>query len=399
MNTTVGKHVTIGVTGSIAAYKSCELVRNLVKEEISVQVIMTKNAANFITPLTLQTLSGKKVASGAFDMEWESEIGHIYLADNTDLIVVAPASASFIGKLAGGIADSLLSTVIIASKAPVLICPAMNVNMYNNPLVQENIKKLKKSGIFVMEPYEGDLACGWEGKGRLADTSDISNEVYRLLHPHDMKGKNVLVTAGATREFIDPVRFISNPSSGKMGHSIARAAWLRGADVTLISAHTDTPTPYGVKTIKVESSGDMYKKVMSNLKDKDIVIKAAAVSDYKAKSKTSKKLKKSSDNISLELSRTKDILKEIGQHKNGAFIVGFAVETDNLIENSKKKLKSKKADLIVANDISLEGAGFGVDTNIVNIISSEGKTIELPLMSKADLGHKILDIVIEINKN
>ncbi|MGI9534328.1 MAG: bifunctional phosphopantothenoylcysteine decarboxylase/phosphopantothenate--cysteine ligase CoaBC [Thermodesulfobacteriota bacterium] len=399
MNTLVGKNVTIGVTGSIAAYKSCELVRNLVKEDISVQVIMTKNAANFITPLTLQTLSGKKVATDAFDLGWESEIGHIHLADSTGLIVVAPASASFIGKLANGITDNLLSTVIIASKAPVLICPAMNVNMYNNPLVQDNIKKLKKSGIIFIEPYEGDLACGWEGRGRLADISDISNEIFRILYPDDLKGKNVLVTTGATREFIDPLRFISNPSSGKMGFSIAQAAWLRGADVTLISAHTDSPPPYGIKIIEVENANDMYKKVMSNLKDKDIIIKAAAVSDYKVKNKSLNKIKKSSGNISLELSRTKDILKEIGQQKNGAFIVGFAAETENLIENSAKKLKNKKADLIVANNISQEGAGFEVQTNIVSILNSEGKIIELPLMSKADLGHKILDIVIENNKN
>ena len=241
MNRIAGKNVTVGVTGSIAAYKSCELVRNLVKEGISVQVVMTKNASKFITPLTLQTLSGKKVAYDPFDLDWESEIGHIHLADNTDLIVVAPASASFIGKLANGIADTLLSTVIIASKSPVLVFPAMNVNMFNNPLVQNNIKKLRKAGIHVKEPYEGDLACGWEGSGRLADISDISDEVYRLLHPDDLKGKKVLVTSGATREFLDPMRFISNPSSGKMGNSIARAAWLRGADVTLISAHTDSP--------------------------------------------------------------------------------------------------------------------------------------------------------------
>ena len=395
MSTISGKSITLGVTGSIAAYKSCELVRNLVKEGIAVQVIMTKNAAKFITPLTLQTLSGKKVASDAFDLDWESEIGHIHLADNTDLIVVAPASASFIGKLANGITDNLLSTVIIASKSPVLICPAMNVNMYNNPIVQDNIKKLKKFGILVMEPYEGELACGWEGKGRLADISDISNEIYRILHPNDLKDKNVLVTAGATREFIDPVRFISNPSSGKMGYSVAQAAWLRGANVTLISAHAEIPPPYGVKTIKVENSNDMYKEVVSNLKDKDIVIKAAAVGDYRVKNKSSGKIKKSSDSISIELHRTKDILKEIGKQKNGAFIVGFAAETENLVANSKEKLKNKKADLIVTNNINQEGAGFGLDTNIVNIINSKGKVTEFPLMSKADIGHKILDIVAE----
>ena len=249
-----------------------------------------------------------------------------------------------------------------------------------------------------MEPYEGDLACGWEGKGRLADIPDITEEIYRVLHPNDLTGKKVLVTSGATREFIDPVRFISNPSSGKMGYSIARAAWLRGADVTLISAYTEIPPPYGVKNIDVEDADDMHKKVMANLRGKDIVIKAAAVSDYKSKNKSSVKIKKSSSNISLELSRTKDILKEIGQHKNGAFVVGFAAETEDLISNSKKKLKSKKADIMVGNNINREGAGFGLGTNIVNIINSKGKVTELPLMSKTDLGHKILDYVIKNKK-
>ena len=218
------RKIIIGVTGSIAAYKSCELVRNLIKKEAEVQVVMTKNASNFITPLTLQTLSGKKVANDAFDLEWESKIGHIHLADSSDLIIVAPASASFIGKLANGITDSLLTTVIVASKAKVLICPAMNVNMYNNPLVKENINKLENAGYKIIEPYEGDLACGWEGKGRLADIEDISTEIEKELSPKDLKGKKILITAGATREFVDPVRFISNPSSGKMGYSIAKGS-------------------------------------------------------------------------------------------------------------------------------------------------------------------------------
>ena len=390
-----GKNVTVGVTGSIAAYKSCELVRNLMKLDISVQVIMTRNAAKFITPLTLQTLSGKKVASDPFDLDWESEIGHIHLADTTDLIVVAPASASFIGKLAGGITDNMLSTVIIATRAPVIICPAMNVNMYNNPLVQENINKLVKHGMKVVEPEEGDLACGWEGRGRLADISSISSEILRMLHPGDYKGKKVLITSGATREYLDPVRFISNPSSGKMGYSIARAAWLRGAEVTLISAFTETPDPYGIKTIHVETADDMYKAVMSNLKGKDIVVKTAAVSDYKPKRKAGAKIKKSPGQLSIDLSRTRDILEKIGKNKNGAFVVGFSAETDKVISNSKKKLMKKNADLIVSNNITLEGAGFGSDTNIVSIIKSSGEKVDLPLMTKEELGHKILDYVIE----
>jgi len=394
MSTISGKNVTIGVTGSIAAYKSCELVRSLIKEGISVQVVMTKNACKFITPLTLQSLSGKKVAVDAFDLEWESKIGHIHLADSSDLVVVAPASASFIGKLANGITDGLLSTVITASTSPILICPAMNVNMYNSPMVKRNIRRLKKFGIKVMEPYEGDLACGWEGQGRLADVSDISDEVLRILHPNDLQGKNILVTAGATREFLDPARFISNPSSGKMGYSIARAAWLRGADVTLISAHTEIPHPYGVRTIEVESSDEMYKEVMLNLKRSDIIIKAAAVSDYKPKSRKKNKIKKSSDSISVGFIKTKDILKEIGMQKNDTLVVGFAAETENLEINSKRKLKNKKADFIVANDVSLNGAGFGSDTNTVTIIDSKGEVTKLPSMLKTDAGHKILDIAI-----
>ena len=389
------RKIIIGVTGSIAAYKSCELVRNLIKKEAEVQVVMTKNASNFITPLTLQTLSGKKVANDAFDLEWESKIGHIHLADSSDLIIVAPASASFIGKLANGITDSLLTTVIVASKAKVLICPAMNVNMYNNPLVKENINKLENAGYKIIEPYEGDLACGWEGKGRLADIEDISTEIEKELSPKDLKGKKILITAGATREFVDPVRFISNPSSGKMGYSIARAAWMRGGDVTLITGFAEIPPPYGVNTIKVESADEMYKAVMSKMDGMDVIIKAAAVSDYKSSGKKTNKIKKSAKSISLELTKTKDILKEIGNNKNGTFLVGFAAESENVSENSEKKLKSKNLDLIVANDIKKEGAGFGTDTNIVKIISKDGKKFDLPLMAKEKLGHEILNFVVK----
>ncbi len=389
------KKIIVGVTGSIAAYKACELVRNLVKKDAEVQVVMTKNASRFITPLTLQTLSGNRVADDAFDLEWESKIGHIHLADTTDLIVVAPASASFIGKLANGITDNLLTTVIVASKAKVIICPAMNVNMYGNTLVSENIEKLKKAGYLVVEPYEGDLACGWEGKGRLADIEDISLEIEKELSPKDLKGKKILITAGATREFIDPVRFISNPSSGKMGYSIAKAAWMRGGDVTLITGYAEIPAPYGVNTIRVESADEMYNAVMANMKGMDVIIKAAAVSDYKTSSKKTKKIKKTAKSITLELTKTKDILKDIGSNKNGTFLVGFAAESENISENSKKKLKNKNLDLIVANDIKQEGAGFGTDTNIVSIMSKDGKKYELPLMAKEELGHEILNYVVK----
>ena len=389
------RKIIVGVTGSIAAYKSCELVRNLIKKEAEVQVVMTNNASKFITPLTLQTLSGKRVANDAFDLEWESKIGHIHLADSSDLIIVAPASASFIGKLANGITDNLLSTVIVASKAKVIVCPAMNVNMYSNTLVKENIKKLKNAGYKIIEPYEGDLACGWEGKGRLADIEDISTEIEKELSPKDLKGKKILITAGATREFVDPVRFISNPSSGKMGYSIARAAWMRGGNVTLITGFAEIPPPYGVNTIKVESADEMYKAVMSKMEGMDVIIKAAAVSDYKSSGKKTNKIKKSAKSITLELTKTKDILKEIGNQKNGTFLVGFAAESENISENSEKKLKSKNLDLIVANDIKQEGAGFGTDTNIVKIISKDGKKFDLPLMAKEKFGHEILNFVVK----
>jgi len=394
MSSLKDKNIIVGVTGSIAAYKSCELVRNLIKKEAEVQVVMTKNASRFITPLTLQTLSGNRVAADAFDLEWESKIGHIHLADSTDLIVVAPASASFIGKLANGITDNLLTTVIVASKAKVVICPAMNVNMYSNPLVIENIRKLKNAGYQIVEPYEGDLACGWEGKGRLADIEDISIELERQLSPNDLKGKKILITAGATREFIDPVRFISNPSSGKMGYSIARAAWMRGGDVMLITGYAEIPPPYGVNTIKVESADEMYNSVISNMKGKDVIIKAAAVSDYKSINKKTNKIKKTAKSITVELTKTKDILKELGSSKNGTFLIGFAAESEKVAANSKKKLKEKNLDLIVANNIKEKGAGFGTDTNIVSILSKDGKKFELPLMTKEELGHKILNFVV-----
>jgi phosphopantothenoylcysteine decarboxylase/phosphopantothenate--cysteine ligase len=378
------KNIIVGVTGGIAAYKSCELVRGLIKKDASVQVVMTKNATEFITPLTLQTLSGKKVAINTFDLEWESEIGHITLADNADLIVVAPATASFIGKVANGIADSLLSTIILATKAPIILCPAMNVNMYGNPAVQENIEILRSRGLFVIEPGEGDLACGWEGKGRLPDIDVIMHEIERTLTPHDMTDEKVLITAGATREFIDSVRFISNPSSGKMGYALAKEAANRGAQVVLISGKTNLCPIPGVKTINIESSEEMYNSVMENLDWSTIVIKAAAVGDYTPAKPENGKLKKNDEDKILELKRTKDILHEIGTKKNGRIVIGFAAETDNLIKNAQGKLKKKNADMIVANDVSKSGAGFEEDTNIAHLVYGDSSQ-ELPLMPKSDL--------------
>ncbi|MGB3363837.1 MAG: bifunctional phosphopantothenoylcysteine decarboxylase/phosphopantothenate--cysteine ligase CoaBC [Thermodesulfobacteriota bacterium] len=392
------KNIIVGVTGGIAAYKSCELVRGLVKKDASVQVVMTKNATEFITPLTLQTLSGNKVAINTFDLEWESEIGHITLADNADLIVVAPATASFIGKVANGIADSLLATVILATKAPIVLCPAMNVNMYENPAVQENIAKLRERGFIIMEPGEGNLACGWEGKGRLPEIDIILGEIEKTLTPDDMSKEKVLVTAGATREFIDSVRYISNPSSGKMGYALAKEAANRGAEVVLVSGKSNLCPIPGVKIINIETSEEMYKSVMEHLDWSTVVVKAAAVGDYTPVKKENGKIKKEDKNRTLELKRTQDILKEIGKNKNDRIVIGFAAETENLINNAQEKLKKKNADLIVANDVSKSGAGFEEDTNIAHLIYGDSAE-ELPLMSKSLLAQKILDKISDIKKN
>ncbi|MCZ6791597.1 MAG: bifunctional phosphopantothenoylcysteine decarboxylase/phosphopantothenate--cysteine ligase CoaBC, partial [Candidatus Dadabacteria bacterium] len=356
-------------------------------------------ATEFITPLTLQTLSGRKVAINTFDLQWESEIGHISLADNADLIVVAPATASFIGKVASGIADSLLSTVILATKAPIILCPAMNVNMYENSAVKDNIEKLKERGFVIMEPGEGELACGWEGKGRLPEIEDILGEIEKTLTPHDMSNEKVLVTAGATREFIDSVRYISNPSSGKMGYALAREASNRGADVVLISGKTNLSPIPGVKTINVDSSEDMYKSVMEFLDWSTIVIKAAAVGDYTPTKTQNGKIKKDDKNKILKLKRTKDILYDIGRKKNGRMVIGFAAETDNLLKNAQGKLKRKNADLIVANDVSQSGAGFEEDTNIAHFVYGKNCIDELPLMPKSVLAQKIFDKVFELKKD
>lgn len=398
MSSVKSKNIIIGVTGGIAAYKSCELVRGLVKKEASVQVVMTKNATEFITPLTLQTLSGKKVAINTFDLEWESEIGHITLADNADLIVVAPATASFIGKVANGIADTLLGTIILATKAPIILCPAMNVNMYDNPTVQENIKKLREYGITLMEPGVGDLACGWEGKGRLPDTDVILSEIEKTLTPDDMENEKVLVTAGATREFIDSVRYISNPSSGKMGFALAKEASNRGAEVVLISGQSNMCPIPNVKTINIESSQEMYDSVMEHLDWSTIVVKAAAVGDYTPVEKQNGKIKKDNKNRTLELKRTQDILHDIGKKKDNKIVVGFAAETDNVVKNAQNKLKKKNADMIVANDVSKSGAGFGEDTNIAQLIYGDNVD-ELPLMPKSHLASKIFDKISEIKKD
>jgi len=394
-----GKKIVLGVTGGIAAYKAAELVRELVKEEGEVSVIMTKSAQAFITPLTLQTLSGNPVATELFNLLAESEIGHIALADRAGVLVIAPATANIIGKIAGGIADDLLSTVVMATKAPVLLAPAMNVHMWENPFLKENIQKLKSRGYHFIDPEAGELACGYEGKGRLAAIPAIVEEIRVLLSPQDLTGEKIIVTAGPTEEPLDPVRFLTNRSSGKMGFALARAARRRGAEVTLISGPTAIPTPEKLNYIPVRTANQMREAVLANLENASVLIMAAAVSDYRPKQTSTAKIKKTAAEIGLELDRNPDILSEVGKNKGSTIIVGFAAETENLLANARKKLKGKKLDLIVANDLTLPGAGFEVDTNIVKLIDRTGKVEELPLMTKEALADRLLDRVVSLKKS
>ena len=389
------KNIVVGVSGGIAAYKACDLVRKLVLSGANVNVVMTKNAGQFVTPLTFQTLSNNKVSSDIFDLEREAEIGHIALADSADLIIVAPATATLIGKAASGIADNLLIAVILATTSPVIFCPAMNVNMYNNSIVQENISKLKNHGYKVLEPGEGSLACGWEGKGRLPDTDILIAEIEKVLSPDDLKGEKVLVTAGPTREYLDPVRFISNPSSGKMGYAAAKAAWKRGAEVIVVSGITDIEPPYGVNTIIVQSAEQMYEAVIKLADWASVVVKAAAVGDYSPTSFEKDKLSKRKGSLNLELKKTKDILFDLGKNKNGKLLVGFAAETSNILKKAKNKLKEKNLDMIVVNDVTKKDTGFSHDTNSALILNSYGDTQEYDVMPKEQLANKIFDQVLE----
>ncbi len=388
------KIIVFGVTGGIAAYKAAELTRLLIKAGAKVHVIMTRGAAEFVTPLTFQTLSKNPVHTDLFSLTQEAEVGHISLADRANLFVIAPATANIIGKIANGIADDLLTTSIMATKALVLLAPAMNCNMYENPIVQGNMEKLKKYGYHFIDSETGELACGYEGKGRMAEPSHILEEMETVLSPKDLKGERILVTAGPTHEAIDPVRFIGNRSSGKMGHALAKMALRRGADVTLISGPSSLKPPRGARFIAAESAEEMRKAVMSNLKDATAVIMAAAVADYKPVTAASEKIKKGKASLSIDLEKTEDILSEIGKKKGKRLLIGFAAETENLAANAKKKLKEKNLDLIVANNVKEPGAGFGVDTNIVTIIDKKGNIEELPKMGKEDVAWKILDKVV-----
>ncbi|MGN0795536.1 MAG: bifunctional phosphopantothenoylcysteine decarboxylase/phosphopantothenate--cysteine ligase CoaBC [Christensenellales bacterium] len=390
-----GKSVVLGVSGSIAAYKACEIASSLVKMGANVDVILTKNGAEFVTPLTFETLTKNKAVTNTFDRDFEFDVKHISLAKKGDVFVVAPASADIIAKLAAGIADDMLSTTLLAVKAPIIICPAMNTNMYEAKQTEANLEKLRKLGYIVLEPVVGNLACGDTGKGKMASPEDIVNLIVKTVSPvQDFAGKTVLITAGATREPIDGVRYISNNSSGKMGFALVKAVQERGGRVILVKGFTSAQVPNGIyKTIYVETTAQMYDAVITNMQDADLIIKAAAPGDYKVKNYSEQKIK--SETLTLELEKNPDIAKAVGEIKGDKKLIIFSAETENLIENAKKKLNSKHADLVVANDVTKVGAGFDVDTNIVTIIS-ENEEAELPCMSKADVANEILDRIIKL---
>lgn len=391
-----GKTVVLGVTGSIAAYKIAGLASALIKRHCDVHVIMTQNATNIINPITFETLTGHKCLVDTFDRNFNYNIEHVALGDKADVVLVAPASANVIAKMANGIADDMLTTTLLACRCKKLVAPAMNTNMYENPVVQANLERLKQFGMEIIEPDTGMLACRAEGKGKLP-SEDILFEYIRkeILVEKDMTGKKVLVTAGATREAIDPVRYITNHSTGKMGYALARAAMYRGADVTLVSAPVAVEPPVCVEMVHVVSAHDMFEEVKRLAPDMDIIIKAAAVADYTPVSYEKEKIKKKEADTELVLKRTEDILAYLGNHrKEGQYICGFSMETENMLENSRQKLKSKKADLIVANNLRTEGAGFGTDTNVVTFITEED-TVELPCLSKDEVAQAVLDVIME----
>ncbi len=388
-----GKTVVLGLTGGIACYKSAELVRALTRGGATVRVMMSASAQQFITPLTLQTLSGHPVATSTFDLTQESEIGHIRLADSADVLVIAPATANVIGKLAAGIADDLITTVVLATRAPIVLAPAMNVHMYENPIVQANLGRLRAFGFRIIEPGEGSLACGYEGRGRLPDTEVLQAEIERALSPQDLHGERILITAGPNREPLDPVRFISNRSTGKMGFALAAAAWRRGAEVVLVAGPTALPAPHGVHRRNVGSAEEMHRAVVAEYGTATMVLMAAAVADYRPARVAKEKLKKGSGRMMLELERTVDILSELAPGKGARIIVGFAAETEQVLANAERKLSEKGLDLIVANDVAGAQTGFEVDTNAVTILDRNGGREDVPLMSKDAVADRILDHV------
>ncbi len=386
------KTVVLGVSGSIAAYKIANLARMLKKLHANVQVLMTQNATNFINPITFETLTGNKCLIDTFDRNFQYSVEHVALAKQADVVLIAPASANVIGKIAGGIADDMLTTTVMACPCKKIVAPAMNHNMYHNPIVQENIGKLARYGYEIIPPETGMLANGDQGDGRMPEETVLLQYILKeIAFPKDLAGKKVMVTAGATREAIDPVRFITNHSSGKMGIALAKAAMLRGAQVTLVCAHTDVEIPLFVDVIRVNTAKEMFDAVTGHAEVQDMIIKAAAVADYTPAETADHKIKKTDGDMAIPLKRTEDILLWLGQHKKeGQFICGFSMETENLLENSRKKLEKKNCDMICANSISTAGAGFGCNTNIITLITKDGCT-ELPQMTKDEAAHEILD--------
>lgn len=391
-----GKHIILGVTGSIAAYKIASLASMLKKQQAHVTVIMTKNATNFINPITFEELTGNKCLVDTFDRNFQHSVEHVSLARTADVFLIAPASANVMAKAAHGIADDMLTTTLLACECPKIVAPAMNTRMYRNPVTQDNIRLLRHYGMEVITPARGYLACGDVGEGKMPEPELLFEYLVKALTPKDMEGIKLLVTAGPTQEAIDPVRYISNHSTGKMGYAIARAAMLRGARVTLVTGKTDLTPPIGVDTVQITSAAEMADAVKGRADEQEIIIKAAAVADYRPKSISDEKIKKKDEEMSIALERTEDILGFLGAHKReGQFLCGFSMETENMEENSRAKLRKKNLDLIVANNLKQAGAGFGTDTNVVTLLS-EKETVELPIMSKEEVAERLLDHIMRV---
>ncbi len=390
-----GKTVVLGVSGGIACYKAAALASALVKQHADVQVLMTENAAKFVTPITFEQITGQKALVDTFDRSFQHSVQHIAVADRADLVLIAPATANVIAKLAHGLADDMLTTTVLACSCPKAIAPAMNTGMYENPVTQDNLNTLRRYGWEVIEPASGRLACGAVGKGKLPEPEELLEVcLHALAHEKDLAGKRVLVTAGPTQEAIDPVRYLTNRSSGRMGYAIAKAAARRGAEVTLVSGPVALPRPSYVNIVDVISAQDMYDAVMANASHADIIIKAAAVADYRPATVADNKIKKTDGDMSVPLERTKDILGTLGiQKKTGQFLCGFSMETENLLENSRGKLARKNLDMIAANNVKIAGAGFGLDTNVLTLITPDEET-ELPLMSKDAAADALLDAIL-----
>lgn len=394
-----GKTIVLGVTGSIAAYKIAGLASSLVKEGCEVHVVMTHNATNFINPITFETLTGNKCLVDTFDRNFEFHVAHVSLAKKADAILVAPATANVIGKMANGIADDMLTTVILAAQCPIIVSPAMNTNMFRNSIVQENLQKLERHGMEIIPPQVGRLACADVGEGKMPDEAVLMAYIRKAVaYEKDLKGLKVLVTAGPTQEPIDPVRFISNHSTGKMGFAIARAAMERGAEVTVIYGNTPVEPPLLVNTVKIQTAAEMLEAVKTHFPQSDMLIKSAAVADFTPAEYHTEKVKKKDGESTLPLKRTADILREVSTMKQpGQLVCGFSMETENLVDNSRKKLIEKNLDLIVANNLKVEGAGFGVDTNIVTFILQQ-ETEQLPILTKEEVAHRILDNLLKQRK-